>query len=62
MTSASGGTYAVQNPWDGWVDNLEPTLWIPTRYKLFSDLETQSEENHQLIPLQKKKLKRLNWK
>ena len=33
MTSANGGNYAGQYPCDdcdGWVDNLEPTLLIPT--------------------------------
>ena len=27
MTSANGGTYAGQYPCDGWVDNLESTLF-----------------------------------
>ena len=34
MTSVSGGTYAGQYQCDGWVDNLEPTLFIILSYFL----------------------------
>ena len=32
MTSANGGTYTGQYQCDGWVDNLEPTLFIGQIY------------------------------
>ena len=34
MAMVNGGTYARQNPCDGWVDNLEPTLLMAVIYFL----------------------------
>ena len=44
ITSANGGNYAGQYPWDDCVDNPEPTLLI----YYYSHSETPSEKNHHL--------------
>ena len=54
MTSASVGTYAGEYLCDGWVHNLELTLFINTTYSLFSDSGRQSEENKKLLKTQKR--------
>ena len=42
MTSAKGGTYAGQYPFDGWIDDLEPTPQHATSRKRHLSVQARS--------------------